>query len=148
MSHASTQTFPLRGATALRSLRLYNLYRVVLGLILVLVVSGNIHHDLLRLSDDDLFTALAWIYLISNVLVSVLLLRPPTPLLSFSLGVLDIGLLGALYYSAGGAPSGTGNLMIIAVAIANILVPGRTGLLLAAFASMVVMGCHPAHEPE
>lgn len=140
MSHASTQTFPLRGATALRSLRLYNLYRVVLGLILVLVVSGNIHHDLLRLSDDDLFTALAWIYLISNVLVSVLLLRPPTPLLSFSLGVLDIGLLGALYYSAGGAPSGTGNLMIIAVAIANILVPGRIGLLLAALATMVVMG--------
>ncbi|MCJ8169887.1 sensor histidine kinase [Atopomonas sediminilitoris] len=129
----------LQGTAALRILRLYNLYRVVLGLVLVLVVSGNVHHDLLKLSHDDLFSGLSWGYLISNVLISVTLLRPPGVALNFALGVFDIALLGALYYSAGGAPSGTGNLMIIAVAIANILVPGRTGLLLAALATLVVM---------
>ena len=45
-------------------------------------------------------------------------------------------LLSALFYAAGGSPSGLGNLLIVAVAIANILLRGRIGLLIAAVAAI------------
>src|SRR5690606_21467436 len=54
----------------------------------------------------------------------------------FSLALIDIILLSGLFYSAGGTPSGIGTLLIVSVAIANILLRGRIGLLIAAMAAI------------
>src|SRR5699024_3268631 len=51
------------------------------------------------------------------------------------LALFDVTLLSLLFYAAGGTPSGIGNLIITAVAVANILLHGRIGLLIAAVAA-------------
>src|SRR5690606_23802774 len=54
----------------------------------------------------------------------------------FGLALTDVMLLSGLFYAAGGTPSGIGNLLIVSVAIANILLRGRIGLLIAAVAAI------------
>ena len=48
---------------------------------------------------------------------------------------MDVILLSGLFYFGGGTPSGIGNLLIVAVAIANILLRGRVGFFIAAVAA-------------
>ncbi|WP_328803651.1 sensor histidine kinase [Aquipseudomonas ullengensis] len=125
----------LAGAQGRRILRLYHLYRVSVGMALVLLISSNLDDELLDLAHEQLFRYGSWAYLVLNVLVAVLIQRPRHLLQVFSLALLDVLLLSALFYSAGGIPSGIGNLLIVAVAIANILLRGRIGLLIAAVAA-------------
>lgn len=132
----STEQLPLDGAPGRRILRLYNLYRVIIGLALVLLISSDLDEQLLELAHAQLFRYGSWTYLILNVLVAVLLQRPSHLAQVFSLALLDVLLLCTLFFAAGGTPSGIGNLLIVAVAIANILLRGRIGLLIAAVAAI------------
>lgn len=132
----STEQLPLDGAPGRRILRLYNLYRVIIGLALVLLISSDLDDQLLELAHAQLFRYGSWTYLILNVLVAVLLQRPSHLAQVFSLALLDVLLLCTLFFAAGGTPSGIGNLLIVAVAIANILLRGRIGLLIAAVAAI------------
>ncbi|MBC9252235.1 PAS domain-containing sensor histidine kinase [Pseudomonas alcaligenes] len=125
----------LEGIHGRRVLRLYHLYRVIIGLALVLLISSNLDDDLLQLAHEPLFRYGSWLYLSFNVLVAVLMQRPRHLLQTFSLALFDVLLLSALFYAAGGVSSGLGNLLIVAVAIANILLRGRIGLLIAAVAA-------------
>ncbi len=118
-----------------RILRLYHLYRLAIGLALVLLISSDLHSDLLQMSSPQLFGYGTWLYLILNIVVAVLLQNPQQTLQVTALALLDVMLLAALFYFAGGTPSGIGNLIIIAVAIANILVRGKVGFLIAAVAA-------------
>jgi len=120
----------------LRVLRLYHLYRLTIGLVLVLLISSSLDDELLKLSHPELFHVGCWIYLVLNILIAVLMPTPRHLLPLFILAALDILLLSALFYTAGGIPSGIGNLMVVAVAIANILLRGRVGLLIAAIAAI------------
>nr|WP_222931741.1 ATP-binding protein [Pseudomonas sp. WS 5013] len=126
----------LDGVPGRRILRLYNLYRVIIGLALVLLISSDLDDQLLELAHAQLFRYGSWTYLILNVLVAVLLQRPSHLAQVFSLALLDVLLLCTLFFAAGGTPSGIGNLLIVAVAIANILLRGRIGLLIAAVAAI------------
>jgi len=117
-------------------LRLYHLYRLTIGLVLVLLISSDLDDQLLDLAQGSLFRYGSWLYLIVNIVIAVLLQRPRHLLQVFSLAMFDVTMLSALFYAAGGTPSGIGNLMIVAVAIANILLRGRIGLLIAAVASI------------
>ncbi|WJN60328.1 ATP-binding protein [Pseudomonas sp. SO81] len=132
----SAEHLTLDGIPGRRILRLYNLYRVALGLALVLLISSNLDSELLELAHVQLFRYGSWTYLIVNVLITVLMQRPKHLIQVFGLALLDVLLLCALFYSAGGTPSGIGNLLIVAVAIANILLRGRVGLLIAAVAAI------------
>ena len=132
----SAEHLTLEGISGRRILRLYNLYRVALGLAMVLLISSNLDSELLELAHVQLFRYSSWTYLILNVLVTVLLQRPRHLAQVFGLALLDVLLLCTLFYSAGGTPSGIGNLLIVAVAIANILLRGRVGLLIAAVAAI------------
>lgn len=115
-------------------LRLYHLYRLVIGLLLVLLISSNLDERLLQVAYPDLFRHGSWLYLILNILVAVLV-HHPKPLQLFSLALVDVILLSGLLYTAGGPSSGIGNLIIVSVAVANILLRGRIGLLIAAVAA-------------
>ena len=132
----STEQLTLDGVPGRRILRLYNLYRVIIGLALVLLISSDLDDQLLELAHAQLFRYGSWTYLILNVLVAILLQRPSHLAQVFSLALLDVLLLCTLFFAAGGTPSGIGNLLIVAVAIANILLRGRIGLLIAAVAAI------------
>lgn len=123
------------GQQGRRILRLYHLYRVAIGLVLVLLISSDLHNDLMRMSNPAAFHYGAWGYLILNILIAVLLQNPKRELSVLILALMDVSLLSTLFYFAGGTPSGIGNLLIIAVAIANILLRGRMGFLIAAVAA-------------
>ena len=132
----SAEELSLGGIPGRRILRLYNLYRVTVGLALVLLISSQLDSELLQLAHEQLFRYGSWVYLILNVLVAVLLQRPRHMPQIFSLALVDVLMLCALFYAAGGTPSGIGNLLVVAVAIANILLRGRIGLLIAAVAAI------------
>lgn len=116
-------------------LRLYHLYRLAIGLLLVLLISSNLDKQLLDVAHPQLFRLGSWFYLVLNIVIAVLVQRAK-PLQIFCLALVDVILLAGLLYAAGGTPSGIGNLMIVAVAIANILLRGRIGLLIAAVAAI------------
>ncbi|WP_052081004.1 PAS domain-containing sensor histidine kinase [Pseudomonas sp. ML96] len=117
-------------------MRLYHLYRVTVGLALVVLISSQLDKELLELAHAPLFRYGSWAYLILNILVAVLMQRPRHLAQVFTLALIDVLLLCALFYAAGGTPSGIGNLLVIAVAIANMLLRGRIGLLIAAVAAI------------
>ena len=122
-----------------RILRLYNLYRVILGFGLTLLTSSALREGVLSVSDADVYAKASWIYLFINVLIALSLHRGRRDLHLFILAVLDIGMLGVIFYAAGGIGSGFGNLLIIPVAIGNVLLHGRIGLLLPAMSSLVLI---------
>lgn len=130
-----TDTLAIAAGQSQRILRLYHLYRLAIGLALVLLISSDLHNDLLQMSNPQLFSYGAWLYLIVNIVVAVLLQNPTQTVQVLALALVDVVLLAALFYFAGGTPSGIGNLLIIAVAISNILVRGKVGFLIAAVAA-------------
>ena len=125
----------LSGAQGRRAFWLYHLYRLTVGLALVILVSSDLDNDLLDLAHADVLRAGSWAYLISSALLAALVRRPHHLLQVFSLALIDVILLCMLFYAAGGTPSGIGNLVIVSVAISNILLRGRIGLLVAAVAA-------------
>ena len=150
----SDDELTLGGIPGRRILRLYNLYRVTVGLALVLLISSQLDSELLQLAHQELFRYGSWSYLILNVLMAALIQRPRHLAQIFALALLDVLLLCALFYAAGGTPSGIGNLLVVAVAIANILLRGRIGLLIAAIAAIALiyltfyLSHHKPHQPE
>ncbi|WP_260523645.1 sensor histidine kinase [Pseudomonas sp. DNDY-54] len=130
-----TEHLTFLGQQGRRILRLYHLYRVAIGLVLVLLISSDLHSDLMRMINPGAFHFGAWLYLILNILIAVLLQNPKRELPVLALALLDVTQLAALFYFAGGTPSGIGNLLIVAVAIANILLHGRVGFFIAAVAA-------------
>jgi len=130
-----TENLTFFGDQGRRILRLYHLYRLTIGLALVLLISADLHNDLLEMSNPQLFQYGAWIYLILNIIVAVLVQNPERDLPVLGLALMDVILLSGLFYFGGGTPSGIGNLLIVAVAIANILLRGRVGFFIAAVAA-------------
>lgn len=122
-----------------RILRVYNLYRVVLGFCLAALTSTTARDGLLQLSNPQIYEVASWVYLLINVLIAVFLHQGRRDVHLFVISLLDIFLLGIIFYAAGGAGSGFGNLLIIPVAIGNILLHGRVGLLLPALASLAII---------
>lgn len=118
-----------------RILRLYHLYRICVGLATVLLISSGMHRELLEMADAGLFRYAGWTYLAVNVLLGVLMQQTSRPLPLFCLALFDVSLLSVMFYASGGLSSGMAPLLVISAAIANSLLPGRFGLLIAALAS-------------
>lgn len=124
--------FALLGRAGQGPLRLYHLYRLLIGLSLVLLISSSLENQLLNVAHSRMFTLGSWSYLILNTLIILVMPRAERLAPLFALALLDILLLSLLYYAAGGTPSGIGNLIVVAVAVANILLYRNIGLLIAA----------------
>jgi two-component system sensor histidine kinase PilS (NtrC family) len=123
-----------------RLLRLYHLYRLSIGITLVLLISSNMDNRLLAFANDDLLRSGSWLYLVLNILLVVFLENTRRPARLFGLALTDVLLLSWLFFVAGGAPSAIGNLLIVSVAIGNTLLRGRIGLLIAAVATIGIVG--------
>ncbi|MFZ2288259.1 MAG: ATP-binding protein [Halopseudomonas yangmingensis] len=122
-----------------RVLRLFNLYRVVLGFGLALLTSPRLREGLLSLHDPDLYEAASWIYLFIGLMTALMRHDGSRDIHLLVLASVDIFLLGLVFYAVGGVSSGFGSLLLIPVAAGNILLHGRTGLLLPAFASLLLI---------
>ena len=125
---------------AQRLLRLYHLYRLSIGITLVLLISSNLDNQLLTSTNDNLLRNGSWLYLVLNILLVVFLENIRRPAQLFSLALVDVLLLCSLFYAAGGVASAFGNLLVVAVAISNALLRGRFGLLIAAVAALGIVG--------
>ncbi len=135
-----TAEFSLQGGIqGRRILRLYHFYRLSIGLALILLISSNLDEQFLDVVHIELFRTGSWVYLILNIFIAVLVQKPKHLMQLFSLALVDVIFLSALFYAAGGTPSGIGNLLVVAVAIANILLRGRVGLLIAGIAAIALI---------
>ncbi|MFK3974769.1 nitrogen regulation protein NR(II) [Pseudomonas sp. NPDC087358] len=135
----TAETLSLATPQAQRILRLYHLYRLSIGILLVLLISSSMDAELLELADIELFRTGCWLYLVFNILVVVLLERPTRQGQLFTLAMADALMLCALFYAGGGAPSGIGNLIVASVAISNVLLRKRIGLLIAAVSAIGII---------
>ncbi|UWF48545.1 ATP-binding protein [Pseudomonas sp. N3-W] len=125
---------------AQRLLRLYHLYRLSIGITLVLLISSNMDNQLLTFANNDLLRSGSWLYLVLNILLVVFLENTRHPAQLFGLALTDVLLLCGLFYAAGGVASAIGNLLIVSVAIGNTLLRGRIGLLIAAVGALGIVG--------
>jgi two-component system sensor histidine kinase PilS (NtrC family) len=125
---------------AQRLLRLYHLYRLSVGITLVLLISSNLDNQLLKSAIDDLLRSGSWLYLVLNILLVVFFENTRRPAQLFSLALVDVLLLCGLFYAAGGVASAIGNLLIVTVAISNTLLRRRIGLLIAAVGALGIVG--------
>lgn len=125
---------------AQRLLRLYHLYRLSVGITLVLLISSNMDNQLLTYTNDDLLRSGSWLYLVLNILLVVFLENTRRPAQRVALSLADVLLLCGLFYAAGGVASAIGNLLIVSVAISNTLLRGRIGLLIAAVGALGIVG--------
>lgn len=131
----TSSNLAVSGQQGQRILRLYNLYRLLIGFALVLLISSDLDGHLLEITHVQLFHYGSWTYLIVNIIATASMQNAERLLPVFSLALFDVAQLSLLFYAAGGTPSGIGNLIIVAVAVANILLRGRIGLLIAAMAA-------------
>lgn len=130
--HPEPASTALLGSAGQRVLRLYHLYRLVIGLALVALISSNLEVQLLNITQYKLFSYGGWAYLVLNLFTALLMPRAERLAPLLALAVTDLALLCLLFYTGGGTPSGLGNLIVVSVAIANILLHRQIGLLLAA----------------
>nr|WP_209012855.1 ATP-binding protein [Pseudomonas gregormendelii] len=121
-------------------LRLYHLYRLSVGITLVLLISSNMDSQLLSLANGELLRSGSWLYLVLNILLVVFLENTRRPGQLLTLALVDVLLLCALFYAAGGVHSAIGNLLIVSVAISNTLLRRRIGLLIAAIGALGIVG--------
>ena len=90
---------------AQRLLRLYHLYRLSIGITLVLLISSNMDNRLLEYANDDLLRSGSWLYLILNILLVVFLENTRRPARLFGLALTDVLLLSCCSSPRAGPPA-------------------------------------------
>ena len=127
-----------------RPLRLFNLYRLILSGLFVVLTLSDINFNPIGEYNAQLFSATAIIYLLINT-VSSFTIRWRSPGFTtqvYSQALIDIFALTLLMHASGGTTSGLGMLLIIAVAGGSMLLAGRTALSLAAIATIFILSEH------
>jgi two-component system, NtrC family, sensor histidine kinase PilS len=123
-------------------LRIYTYYRTLLGSLLLMMFQGQVAPSILGHEDPDLFFYTSVIYTALNVVTLGLLWRArflPTVQQLFVLLLIDLLAIGLLMHASGGALSGLGYLLLVAVAAGGMLLPSQLAVLLAALASIAVL---------
>lgn len=133
-----------RYALNLSLLKVYNYYRLLVGLALTTVFLQDFMGSSLGGLDPAGFLLTTLAYCAINVVAVLVLQVIPRRLfraqaIASALVIYDIGVLTLLMYFSGGVGSGIGLLVLVSVATGAILVTGRRALLLAALASIAVL---------
>ena len=133
-----------RYALNLSLLKIYNYYRLLVGLGLVTVFLQKLMGSELGALAPDLFLQVALFYCATNVVTVLALQLIPrrhfrAQLIAAALAAYDILVLTVLMFASGGVASGIGLLVLVTVATGAILVTGRTALLLAAMSAIAVL---------
>lgn len=125
-------------------LRIYNYYRLVVGISLLIIFVREIGERLLGTLNPDAFLLTVLAYIGANLLIALASLVIPSrlfdrPTIGFVIVTLDTMALVLLLHFSGGVTSGIGTLIIVAVAAGAILVPGRISTVLPAVGSILVL---------
>lgn len=125
-------------------LKVYNYYRVLVGLALLTVFSQQLMGSRLGNLEPNLFLWVTLGYTVVNLGTALLVQVIPQryfqgQYISFSLVAYDIFALTWMTYLSGGVASGLGLLTLVSVATGAIIVTGRATTLLAALASIAVL---------
>ncbi len=124
-------------------LRVYTYYRTLLGSLLLLMFQGDIAPNILGNDHPDIFLYTSIAYTAINIITLGLLWRVkflPSDQQSFVLLVIDMAAIGLMMFASGGALSGLGYLQLVVVAAGGMLLPAQLAILLAALASITVIG--------
>ncbi len=133
-----------RYALNLSLLKVYNYYRLLVGLVLITVFLQTFVGSDIGQLDPATFFGAALLYSALNVVCVLALQLVPrrvfdAQLIATVLVSYDIGALALLMYLSGGVGSGIGLLLLVSVATGSILVTGRRALLLASMAAIAVL---------
>jgi two-component system sensor histidine kinase PilS (NtrC family) len=125
-------------------LRIYNYYRIVLGVALLVIFIREIGERLLGSLDPDAFVVTAAGYIGANTLIAAASFLVPRryydrQTLGFLVVVADTLALTLLMHLSEGVSSGLGALIIVSVAAGSILVMGRIATVLPAIATIAVL---------
>ncbi len=133
---------PVTKQTDWTPIRVYAGYRIFLAISLITIFFMTLPTPRVGASNPALYAAAALAYLavtITSALIRERMRRQLfswTPLVPF---LVDVILLTVLIHASGGISSNLGILLMVSVAAANIVAPGRGGLFIAALASLAVM---------
>ncbi|MFM1895064.1 MAG: sensor protein PilS [Pseudomonadota bacterium] len=121
----------------------YNIYRIVLPLVLLVTYISSPDTTILGELDLTLFVQTSTAYAIYGVLITFITdtreeMARSTRFLTTTL-IIDIIALSLLIYSCGGIISGLGLLLIVTVASGSILIRGRISTFLAAIATIATI---------
>lgn len=124
-------------------LRVYTYYRTLLGSLLLLMFQGDVAPNILGNDHPDIFLYTSIVYTSLNIVTLGLLWRVkflPSDRQSFVLLVIDMAAIALMMFASGGALSGLGYLLLVVVAAGGMLLPTQLAILLAALASITVIG--------
>ncbi len=126
-----------------RILQIYNIYRVILALVLMATFLTSPTTTQLGSHDSDLFQDILIAYGIFSVLV-IILARPAQDVsamqsLLSSVFIADILAIALIAYSCGGMVSGLGLLHLVTIAAGSMLIFGRMSTFFAAIASIATI---------
>ncbi len=131
----------LSSAENLKLFRIYNHYRVTVGVVLAASFFVLSPSALDRPYSVELHRMLLLTYLGLHIFYGLLLLaglRPDLRHVTASIA-LEIALIAALVWTGGGVARGLGTMLVVSVAAGSILLPGRTALFLAALATLTII---------
>ncbi len=132
---------PLSQESFWRSVSLFNLYRLILAGILLLVPA--LFGDMFSLdtrSQAEFFWVAAIYTVFVLVSVTVFVLRKPSAMLQLAFQICtDIMAVAVLTYFGGGIQSNLGMLLLVSLALAGMIGGGRITLLFAALASIAML---------
>lgn len=125
-------------------LRVYNLYRVVLGIALVAMQYQSFLSNRLGQENPEWFNKATLAYLAVNLVVALGMRFLPrgivrNQLFPVTIVGVDVLALSLFTYLSGGTGSGLGTLLVVTVAVGAILVPGRMSFAIAALASISIL---------
>lgn len=135
---------PLSQESLWRSISFFNLYRLILGGVLVIMASAFGRTLSLSVQYQSWFFWISTVYTLL-VLLSVVAvnLRKPRPGLQLAFQVCsDIAALSLLTYFGGGIQSNLGMLMLVSLALAGMISRGRITLFYASLASVAILLGH------
>lgn len=125
-------------------LRIYNYYRLVVGISVLVIFIREIGERLLGTLNPDAFLMTVLVYISANIVIAAASLLVPSrhfdrPTIGFIIVALDTLALALLLHFSGGVTSGLGTLIIVAVAAGSILVPGRISTVLPAIGTILIL---------
>jgi two-component system sensor histidine kinase PilS (NtrC family) len=136
-----SKTYLIPEEQAWQSLKLFQLYRLLLGFSFCLLFFTNIGPSFLGVLTPNLFGTVSVLYLLLGAIQTpFIFIRSPSynphPFIQLFIDTIAITLL---MYASGGVTSGIGMLLIVSVTAGGSLIGGRCSLLFAAIASLAIL---------
>jgi len=132
-----------RGYNPYDLLRVYTYYRTLLGSVLLMMFQIEFAPKVLGNDNPKLFFYTSIAYTAINFMTLIVMWRlkySPSQRKLFGSLLIDIIAISLLMHASGGAVSGLGYLILVAIAAGGIMLRERTSFFLAAIATIVVLG--------